>query len=476
MIWIVLVSLHCESCTKLVTVSSPDNALTSENIYTSDATAASVLTGIYATLNANTPLVGPSLNGVSLLCGLSADELTLYGGSTNASTLLVQYYQNLLTSGAAGSPSVTIWSQCYSLLYTVNIALERLAVSNSLTPAVKQQLTGEAKFLRAFFYFYLVNLYGDVPLSITSDYTVNAALSRNTQAQIYQQIIADLKDAQNLLGNNYVSSDAMTTTSERLRPNKWVATAMLARTYLYTQQWDNAEAQASLIINNSGLFSLDSLNAVFLKNSTEAIWQWQPVNTGWNTEDARIFIIPPSGPTVSFPGSGNPVYISQDLLSAFEPGDERRLNWIDSVTVNGSTFYYPFKYKSATLNSSVTEYLMVFRLAEQYLIRAEARANQNNIGGAQSDLNAIRARAALANTSANDKNSLIAAILHERQIELFTEWGHRWLDLKRTSNVDAVMTNVAPGKGTTWSTNWQWFPISLYDITQDPNLVQNQGY
>jgi len=119
---------------------------------------------------------------------------------------------------------------------------------------------------------------------------------------------------------------------------------------------------------------------------------------------------------------------------------------------------------------------MVLRLAEQYLIRAEARAQQNNVGGAQSDLNTIRTRAGLPNTTANDKTSLLAAIIHERQVELFSEWGHRWLDLKRSGNLDAMMAVVAPAKGATWSSNWQWYPIPSYEIVQDPNLVQNPGY
>jgi hypothetical protein len=116
------------------------------------------------------------------------------------------------------------------------------------------------------------------------------------------------------------------------------------------------------------------------------------------------------------------------------------------------------------------------RLGEQYLIRAEARVQQNDITGAISDLNLIRKRAGLPGTLANDKASLLAAIMHERQVEMFTEWGNRWLDLKRTKSVDTIMNIVAPAKNTTWNSNWQWYPIPVNDIIQDPNLVQNDGY
>jgi hypothetical protein len=359
----------------------------------------------------------------------------------------------------------------------VNLALERLSISNSLTPAVKQQLMGEAKFLRAFFYFYLTNLYGDVPLTTSSDYTANAVLSRSSQQLVYQQIIADLLSAQSLLSNGYVAADAETATTERVRPNKWAATALLARAYLYTGDWADAIKQATAIINNSSEYNLVPLNNVFLKNSNEAIWQWQPVTTGWNTWDALVFVLPASGPS---PGSNighHPVFLSPQLQNSFEAGDQRKLNWLDSVDVNGTTYYYPYKYKSATLNAPVTEYTMVLRLGEQYLIRAEAEAENNDSGDAITDLNIIRTRAGLPNyAGATDKTSVLAAIMHERQVELFTEWGHRWLDLKRTGNINAVMTAVAPTKGTTWNPDWALYPLPLYDITQDPKLTQNPGY
>jgi hypothetical protein len=239
----------------------------------------------------------------------------------------------------------------------------------------------------------------------------------------------------------------------------------------------NAEIEASKIISNTTLFSLPpALNSVFLKNSAEAIWQLQPVQTGRNTEDAFVFRLPVTGPSAN----ANPVYLSQQILHAFEPGDLRRKagNWVDSVIVSGTTWFYPAKYKATITSGSATEYLMVFRLAELYLIRAEARARQNNIGGAQDDLNMIRKRAGLLDTKANDKSALLTAVLNERQIDFFSEWGHRWLDLKRTGNVDAIMNVVTPLKanGGKWQSYQQLYPVFYNDILKNPNLNQNNGY
>jgi hypothetical protein len=124
----------------------------------------------------------------------------------------------------------------------------------------------------------------------------------------------------------------------------------------------------------------------------------------------------------------------------------------------------------------VTEYTVVLRLAEQYLIRAEARAQQGNLLDAQADLNIIRSRAGLSDRSINNVDLLLTAIMHERQVELFSEWGHRWLDLKRTNTVNAVMSVITPQKGGTWSSNWAWFPIPQSEIRTNVKLKQNLGY
>lgn len=474
---IVSLALVLSSCKKLVESPPPTTSLSSDNIYQNDATAISVLTGIYASIAEASSTKNVIISGISVSTALAADELTLYGGPANANSQLVQSYLNQLTPGLSIQPSASgPWTSAYTNIYTTNIALERLAASNTITTSVKQQLIGECHFIRAFFYFYLVNLYGDVPLITNSDYTINAVLSRTAEADVYNQIVTDLVAAQSLLKDSYVADDAKTNTTERVRPNKWAATALLARVYLFMGQWANAEAQATSIINNSSRYSLAALNTAFLKNNSEAIWQLQPVNAGWNTEDARIFVLPLTGPTSTSSSGGYPVYISQQLLGAFEFDDQRKTNWLNSLTVGGTTYYYPYKYKSATLNAAVTEYTMVLRLGEQYLIRAEARANLGE-SDAVNDLNTIRTRASLPNYSGpTDQASLLVAILHEREVELFTEWGHRWLDLKRTNNINSVMQAVAPTKGTTWSPNWALYPLPVYDIIQDPKLTQNPGY
>jgi len=121
---------------------------------------------------------------------------------------------------------------------------------------------------------------------------------------------------------------------------------------------------------------------------------------------------------------------------------------------------------------------MMLRLAEQFLIHAESLVHQNkNLDQARSDINDIRTRAGLGEyTGPLIKDSLLVAILHERQVELFTEWGHRWFDLIRTGNVDSVMSVITPQKGGIWYPEWALFPIPQSERRIDFNLTQNEGY
>jgi len=297
-----------------------------------------------------------------------------------------------------------------------------------------------------------------VPLITSSKYQDAATSSRAATSKIYTQIINDLNDAKTLLSFQYISTG-------RVRPNKWTAVALLSRCYFYTNHWKEAEAEATSIIA-SGQYLLESnLNNIFLKNSTEAIWQLMPVRPGFNTYEG-LEILPVSAFSA-------PTYlITSALLNSFENGDNRKSTWIKFRVFNNDTLYYPFKYK-LTNGATLNEYYIIFRLAEQYLIRAEAELNQNKIPEAQADINVIRSRAGLENTLANDIPSLKLAIEQERRSELCFEWANRWYDLKRTGRATDIL---APLKGSIWQSTDDLWPIPQQEINLNPSLIQNPGY
>jgi hypothetical protein len=240
------------------------------------------------------------------------------------------------------------------------------------------------------------------------------------------------------------------------------ATALLARVYLYTGQWAKAEQAANAVIS-SNTFSLPTPDKVFLINNSEGIWQLAPVITNYNTPEGYA-LVPTTIPSY---------YLQNTLATAFEPGDLRYANWVKSVTYAGTTYYCPYKYKVKS-GATIAEYYNVLRLAEQYLIRAEARNNQSNTTGAVSDLNVIRKRAGLAALSTGlSPDQCKAAIEQERRIELFCEWGHRWFDLKRTNRANAVLGAVKPK----WAPTAALYPIPVTEIQADPSIApQNDGY
>lgn len=454
-------------CKKFVRTSAPTTQLVSSSVFSNSATATSALLGIYIQMFNN----GESWT-IAEDQGLLSDELTNYSPMSSQ----IQLYTNaMLPSSNLGE-----WNHGYNYIYQANAIIEGLQNNPNIPSAITQQLMGEAKFIRAFWHFYLTNMYSSIPIVTTTDYGVNASLSQSSPAQVYAQIIRDLQDAESLLNANYVDASDTAITIQRVRPTKGAAEALLARVYLFTQRYDSAKIEASNVINNSlynlcsNLSPLMGSNSVFLANSKEAIWQLStPLPNNQNTIDALYFIL------LGAPGSAanNSTTISPQLLNTFESGDKRKINWISSY----KTFYFPYKYQ-ALGPSPLSEYTMVLRLGEQYLIRSEAEAQQNDLTDATNDLNVIRNRAGLADISdsiASSKSTLLAAILHERQVELFTEWGHRWFDLNRTGAVDTVMGapgNVCQIKGGSWNSDWELYPIPQTEITNDANLNQNQGY
>ncbi|ACU60632.1 RagB/SusD family nutrient uptake outer membrane protein [Chitinophaga pinensis] len=442
-----LILLSLTSCDKFLDIAPPEDKYVSSEIYNNENTANSAVLGIYEEMiRINSGIIS---RAITLNCGMASDELSNFSPLTN-----VFLNNNIPTDN---NDINNYWSFLYSYVYSANAAIEGLDASNGLPEALKKQLAGEARFLRAFTYFYLVNIWGPVPLATTTKYQDNQNLPRAAVTDIYKQIVIDLKEAATLLPVGY--------NSEKIRADSYAAHALLARVYLYMQDWVNAEDEASKVIEPEIFSPLPTTSTAFLNNSKETIFQFKPVNPNNNTWVGASFI--PSTSTVLYP-------VSTRLLSDFEAGDERRINWVGSVMSNGNPSYYPYKYKIRSGGNPLNEYYIVLRLAEQYLIRAEARANNNDVEGARSDVNVVRSRAKLPDLPVGiNKEQCLAAIMHERQIELFAEWGHRWFDLKRTGQADNVLK---PLKGQNWQTTDQLWPIPALQIKANPALKQNLGY
>ena len=474
------------SCKKLISIPIPEDTITTSQVFSSEPQAESALAGMYSRMINGMTFTGMgslatdifSAGAVTIMAGLSSDEL--YNIYSNTEEGFYVLNCNKLTSINSGVANV-LWITAYRTIYDANGIIEGVAASTSdaLRDSARKQLTGEAKFVRAFCYFYLTNLYGDLPLALTVDFNKTVNLRRASQQQVYQQIATDLKDAETLLVADYSTGKG-----ERVRPNKWAATALLARTYLFMGDTKNASLAASAVIGHSVFFNLETdLNNVFRKDSREAIWQLKQTITDGTLKNAT-----PEGsallPVPLYHGTAR-FSITNRLLDAFVPGDNRRADWVDSTDNADLSFgitYYPAKYKTGNANGEVNvpapEYYMMLRLAEMYLVRAEADANggPGGLSAAITDLNTIRHRAGL--TALPDdltKVQVLAAIEKERQVELFAEWGHRWFDLKRTGRAHDVLSSV-PIKQP-WAGDYQLlYPIPNSEIRVNASLIQNPQY
>ncbi|RAV29465.1 RagB/SusD family nutrient uptake outer membrane protein [Sinomicrobium soli] len=441
-------------CESLVEVDMPSVSLMEKGTVFSDASNAELaVIGLYSQMrNSSHPFYGDS-DGLSDLAGLYADEL-FYTGMDIAR---LQFQESSLQ--ADNNMVLNVWSQFYETISSANMLIENLENAENIPLDTRNQLIGEALFIRALNFFNLVNLFGEVPLVLTSDYRVNANIPRTSLEEVYEQIEEDLLQASEMMTWGYPNE-------ERVRATDMTAKALLSRVYLYQEKWEEAEIISSEVINNTD-YGLVALESITLSNNREAILQFSP-------SGQSITSVTPEG--LNYGGNSSVNVLQEDFAEIFEPGDERKSNWMRQ---NNSLLQVPYKYKvGVSGGTSRLEYTTIFRLAEQYLIRAESRAEQEKLAEAVLDIDVVRGRAGLTLISETNpgipREDLLDAIMQERRVEFFSEWGHRWFDLKRTGNALQVLQVIKPD----FNSNKLLWPIPQQEINNNPALRdhQNTGY
>jgi hypothetical protein len=448
-------------CDSLVEVDPPGTRPSPELIFQDDLTAVTAVRGMYSEMSAQ-----PYFNnaGISLLSSLSADDLK-EPFPDNITTRQVFEINEIDVSNS--QVKEYFWQPGYRYIYLANSIFEGLAASKGVTAIMKNQLRAEALFIRAFSTFYLTNLFGAIPLPTTTDLSKNMHIRRSPSVDAYNAIVADLLEAQQLFSHD---KDFSFTRDDfpRSRASYWAATTLLARVYLYLEKWTEAEQQATAVLDQASLFQLsDSLNDVFLANSREVIWQLLPVYKDTGPFEAQFFLQRANKKPL--------VYLTESFLATLEPGDQRFVHWIDTAQVGDTDarYYFPNKYRYP---SSQDQFHVELRLAEVYLIRAEARVHQDNLFGTIEDLDMLRSRAKLTSFKGQSftPDALLDKIAQERRIELFAEGGHRWLDLKRTNKASTALSLLDYKK---WEDTDELYPVPKSEIINNPNLgPQNQGY
>lgn len=428
------------SCKKFLDV-KPEGQISEDVALTSKDHIQKALTGTYSRLQVNEYYGAEWPNAV----WLSDDNVTPFsGGSTD-----LQFDGHAVLS-SSNTIEIT-WKAMYQVVNSANSVIGAITALQDpgLTEDERKNILGQAQFIRALVYFDLVRTFGGVPLVLTptKGLTDESFPARSTAEQVYAQVINDLTEAEKNLPD----------VVNRNLAHKKAAQALRARVALYQKDWETAENYAKLLIESPDFsLALPFEDIITDNENKESIFALDYRVTDQNQLSAFFYPMKKGGyyrvgPTNEF------ISILQDPLKA----GTRSVLWGESE--EGP---YANRYRKAT-GSANDDHYAVLRLAEMYLIRAEARANLDNVDGAAEDLDEVRHRAGLNDTPAATKDDLLKAIEDERRIEFAFE-PHRWFDLIRTGRATAVL-------GIT-DTNKFVFPLPASEILANTNLEQNKGY
>jgi hypothetical protein len=438
------------ACDKALNV-EPSNYISSDKGYSTKEDAAAGLLGCYDGLQ-NTNYYGASFPSDIDLVSNNIIEV----GTYNTTYGLVA--QNQIS--ADNTEMANLWFSIYDTVNRCNYLLEE---SDKITDPAFPKLTtqAEARTIRALCYMNLLSLWGGsnqgfgyangagVPLRLTPTLAIGEQtqpIARSSEADVAAAIRADLDFAVNNLAAG---------TGTRVTKN--AAQALRARFELRMRNYADAlkYAQAVPAAANFATFTLATTTT-----PADAIWQLYFSNADQNN---YAFFWFPS------PGGRNEFDPSPSLIAAHTAGD-KRLPVNNSMTTAGTTLKY-------TRTSSRDDYFNIVRYAEVVLTTAEAAAQTGDLATAITNLNIIRNRAGLANTTATTAAALVADILQQRRLELAYE-GHYWIDLRRTNTVQSTLGTGSATAPNAWDQAFRnLFPIPLRDINLAPNvLTQNPGF
>ncbi len=379
-------------------------------------------------------------------------------------------YQELGTKQitAANGVANELWRTLFRTIYVANFITERLPNVAGVSEARRNQVLAEARFIRGYANFVGANTYGDFPLVTSTEQAPNRTIGRSPKAQVLTSVLADFQAALTDLPDLNANSTNALTNAAYL--NKVNCRAMLARYYLYQNNWAQAEQFATQVLT-AGRYSLQTnyADAVLRDFSAESVLEVgyaltdDPGTSAFGLNNllvGRREVIP-----------SNQVVLS--LVSA-ESGSRRATISFDTQNLRGSDNGWTVRKYGTELETNNN--IAIMRLAEVYLIRAEARARQGRLtgeNGAIADINVLRTRARAPALAAAAQADVLAAIERERVYELAFE-GHRWYDLIRTGRVQAVMSAFSPN----WNARFERWPVPQTEIQQNPTIrtQQNPGY
>ena len=434
------ISLSTVSCSDFLD-QKPDNYISDAAVIQTLSSAKAALNGAYHDLASSSYYGGQYFDaGVNL----AADNVT-WTGSLN-------YYYDFDTHQYSAENQLLsyAWYAIYATVNQTNQVINKVTVLNDGSESERRRIIAEATVIRSLAFFDLARTWGNIPVvkQATSSPTQFDGVKQTKAKDVYQLVVDDVLAIYNDLSES----------SDRVHVTRSAADAFLARVYLYLEQWDKAEQYASKVIDN-GNYALGTIqDLIDNKETAESIWELA-YSSSFTNQQSTYWRSPDQGGRHEWGPSKELV----QLLADPTVGGDRKAFYQDFSSAQVPDYFVGTLYHRSTLDDDV----IIFRLAEQYLIRAEARANQQNVSGALSDLNIIRRRANISEiVDVASTQELLNLIADERRVELALE-PHRWFDLIRTGKAESVLGI---------KTYQTIFPIPYNDIQADKDLVQNDNY
>lgn len=474
---------------------SPQSIIAPDDFFQTEAQCIQATNGLYGSL--------PGIFGQQDIWALTfagSDLFLFNGGGAD-----IRSFQAFTHTSSASSSSYNTWNRCYTAIKNANMVIGKVQEA-PIDPEVKARLVGEAKYLRAIHYYILSNVFGDVPMWLEElDVTDVSAQGRTPLAEIRAQLIADLNEAHEALPWQYGAADLG-------RVTKGAALGLLAKLYLFEEDWTNA-ANTAIRIIQEGPYDLLPYNEVFSefnqhKNNRESIFEIQfsrNAETGQNFQVNYFytwFFPTRDGSSNTYSGvnfgttdleSYPEFYPTHKLVNLYEPGDERYERVI-AYGYDGQEFtgfprhtadlsrqfpwFGPKFWDLTALRRASEKNLYFMRFAEILLIYAEAANELGQTAEAIVQLDRIRLRSGLDALNMGSQSEIRQYIMDERARELVGEFQRRWDLMRWGTLVEAVQSTAEdnPAGAQNVRAYHKYFPIPFDEIVKNPNLTQNEGY
>ncbi|GAB3908552.1 RagB/SusD family nutrient uptake outer membrane protein [Larkinella knui] len=455
---------------------NPDYQISDQTFYENQNDYETALTGVYSTFRGLF-----SSSAILYLAELDTDNTEIQWSSPSADEM--QMDQNAPTSTNAFVSSS--WNTCLYTISRSNAILTRIDGA-SFDQATKDRIKGEAKFLRAYSYFYLVRLFGTAPIisqTFSSPSQVTSAdLTLKPKDEVYKVILADLAEAETLL--------PATLNSDRTRASRPTVKAVLGKVHLTLKNYDLAATKLKEVIDAKTYSLVADYKTLFTNgnnNLPESIFEIEYVAGRSMGNNYSAIFTPAITSMAIFPnnlqGSGR-IVPTLDLIRAYEPGDARKAVSVnDSVLLIGGKKSYSryglkfVDFKAIDLSDGTVTFT-VLRYADVLLMYAEVLNEQGKTADALPYLNQVRKRAGLADKTGLSQADLRLAIEKERRVEFLLE-GQRWFDLVRTGRAQTVLNAHYASLNLSFKVDdfELVFPIPQNEVDLNPTLIkQNPGY